>query len=509
MVDDNTLRNALSHLPACALLAVALGGCGIASDYTLTLNPRTLPGQDPFGTDVTVKVLLYGEDGASEVVPLDDAEGVRPLDGDRVGVVVELLGGPATEFNRFSMAAYGEVGPISLGSGEVNAAYDVFVPMFGVVGDMDAFADSHHLAAAAMLPKGGVILAGGGDLDSGATDDGIYWMRHPDTEPWRLDPIATMQGPRAGATASLVEVDGISRVLIAGGRASIDDITSNRRQAILFDPAYERVGWRGDMSVRRSGHAAVTLESGKVLLIGGWVDDGLAPDQATFDIFDPATRTMTAGPSPLNVPSVGLAVASIGSDGALVCGGGTLSGDTLTPSRLCDRISLTGQVSAAAPMLGDRMGHALVQMEDGSVLLTGGIDSATDVGDQGQSISTASLYIPREDSWDQIGPMELRRVGHTLVSTGDGRYIAIGGAETGDGASAYGAAVDCTELFDPSNFRWTVQQPCNPTGRGAAGAVASHAEHGAFALTGYDPSATSGRAYGWLGFGPALLASEE
>ncbi|TNE92000.1 MAG: hypothetical protein EP330_03335 [Deltaproteobacteria bacterium] len=489
------------------VLALAASGCAVDADYTLTLVPRTLPSQDVFAGEVEVKALLRGVDNAVEI-PAKDAENLRPLDGDHVGIVVETVGGAYETFNRFRMTAYGEIGPISLSAGGREDTFEVFVSSFGVVGEMDTFPEAHHLAAAAMFPRGGVVVAGGGDIDSGATDDGVYWMRHPDTADWRLERVASLPGPRAGASADIVEIDGIHRVLIAGGRSAVDDVSTNRPQAMLFDPLEARLGWQGELAVRRSEHASVVLDNGKVLLVGGWTDDGSAAGQATFEIFDPATKTLTPGATALDMPSVGLSAASLGPDGALVCGGGALSGSTFTPSATCNRITLTGQVLEAASMLGPRMGHALLRLADDSVLLTGGVDQTVTQGTPAQGITTASLYIPREDEWQQIGPMELRRVGHKLVPTGDGRYLAVGGSELADFDLGFETPRDCTELFDPATFQWTVLTPCDPTGRGAAQAVASRPDQGAFVLTGYDPAASSGRTYGWIGFGPPIPAAE-
>lgn len=506
MRDDPTIRSR-PFLSLAALAGLALAGCQVESDYTLHLNPRTLPSQDVFTPAVEAKVLLRGVDGAAEIVAAD--EGIRPLDGDFVGIVVETSGGAPDVFNRFRMTAYGEAGPVELSTGEVETSLDVFVTSFGVVGEMESFPEVHHLAGAAMLPRGGVILAGGGDLDSGDADDGVYWMRQPDTSDWRFERVADLPGPRVGASVDHVEIDGVSRVLIAGGRTSATDRATARTETVLFDTLEERIGWRGELAVARSEHASMVLENGKVLLVGGWTDGGEAPANATFEIFDPTTRTMSSGSGPLDVPSVGLAVASLGPDGALVCGGGTLSTDRFSPSAKCNRISLTGQISEAADMLGPRMGHALLRLDDDSVLLTGGIDVNMNRGDLTQAITTASLYIPRTDEWRQIGPMELRRVGHTLVSVGDGRYLAIGGAELGDMDGGSSTPRDCTELFDPSTFQWEVLTPCAPAGRGAGVTVASRTDHGAFVLTGYDPAGTSGQTYGWVGFGPPVTLAEE
>ena len=194
--------------------------------------------------------------------------------------------------------------------------------------------------------------------------------------------------------------------------------------------------------------------------------------------------------------------------GVLVCGGGVLNGTVLEPSAACNRVSLTGQVTQAADMPGPRMGHAMLTLSDGTVLLTGGIDSSTSEGETKLGISTASVYVPREDDWEQIGPMQLRRIGHKLVDSGDGRVFAIGGADSGDLRNTLGTARDCGELFDPGSFQWTSFAECGTTGEGYGLAVASRPEHGALVVTGLGEGSTDNGTYGWLGFGPPLLPAE-
>ena len=232
------------------------------------------------------------------------------------------------------------------------------MPGFGLIGTMDTFGTPHAMAAATMLPEGGVVVAGGGALDGSTADDGVYRLEFPDTSALRLDRVTDLPGPRAGAAATTVTIDGINRVLISGGRTVASDRGTNAALAMIFDPISNTIGWREPMSVARSEHVAVHLENGRVLLAGGWIGGGDAPDRATFEFFDSNSRSLLAGGS-LDVPSVGLAAASLGPDGVLVCGGGVLNGTVLEPSAACNRVSLTGQVTQAADMPGPRMGHAL------------------------------------------------------------------------------------------------------------------------------------------------------
>ena len=103
---------------------------------------------------------------------------------------------------------------------------------------------------------------------------------------------------------------------------------------------------------------------------------------------------------------------------------------------------------------------------------------------------------------------QLRRIGHKLVDSGDGRVFAIGGADSGDLRNTIGTARDCGELFDPGSFQWTSFAECGTTGEGYGLAVASRPDHGALVVTGLGEGSTDNGTYGWLGFGPPLLPAE-
>src|SRR5207247_11443083 len=80
------------------------------------------------------------------------------------------------------------------------------------------------------------------------------------------------------------------RVLLAGGE------TAGRiSQCIeLFDPSTGAFSFAGTLSMPRAGHAATVLSDGRVLIAGGSFG-GVAPSGST-DLFDPAAKTISAGP---------------------------------------------------------------------------------------------------------------------------------------------------------------------------------------------------------------------
>jgi hypothetical protein len=81
-------------------------------------------------------------------------------------------------------------------------------------------------------------------------------------------------------TATLL---GSGRVLVTGGNgASAASLTS----AELYDPVEDAWTSAGQMMVGRAAHSAVRLASGKVLIIGGWVEGSSLPSSSA-EVFDP------------------------------------------------------------------------------------------------------------------------------------------------------------------------------------------------------------------------------
>ena len=107
----------LRQLLPTLLLPLALSGCAVDSDFVLDLVPRTLDSQDIFAAGGDVKVIIHDGEAVIDVFG-PDTKGVRPLSGEYVGLLVEDAGGPQDSFERFRMQAYGQVGPLTLSTGE-------------------------------------------------------------------------------------------------------------------------------------------------------------------------------------------------------------------------------------------------------------------------------------------------------------------------------------------------------------------------------------------------------
>lgn len=272
-----------------------------------------------------------------------------------------------------------------------NAPYNA-APGYGAVRDVEIYdpATNTWTAAAslgthrwlhtiAVLLDGRVLVAGGLTRnDYGATTAAVE-IYEPVAATWT--PAPPMLWERRHATATTL-LDG--RVLVAGGRGRLNGgVFTGAEVAELYDPATNTWSATGPLVRPRENHAAVRLQDGRVLIVGGWPLSTVA--QA--EIYDPATNAWTEIP--------GMAVARYEPGLALLPGGRVLiaSGSTTTgESEILD--PATGTFSPGPAMAKQRWHAAFAQLASGHFLVAGGWGGAANYGSENGVLSSAELYTP-------------------------------------------------------------------------------------------------------------------
>jgi len=200
--------------------------------------------------------------------------------------------------------------------------------------------------------------------------------------------------------------------------------------AELYNPSTNTWTRTRNMNANRLGAATTLLSDGRVFVAGG--DFGFDEFFPVFcgaeaEVYDPASDTWTN--------TNGMAVnhyhgtASLirlpdGSRRVLVAGG--ISGNdsnfpVVSTAELWD--PTTNNFTSAGNMLVPRAYHAATVRDDGSVLITGGIN---EIGD---TESRAEVYDPSSNTWSLAAPMIFPHMGHTAVKLGvSGRILIAGGA---------------------------------------------------------------------------------
>jgi hypothetical protein len=215
-------------------------------------------------------------------------------------------------------------------------------------------------AAVLALPGGRVLVAGGLRSNGGGIEvlnSAEIW--DPQTRSFRTLAHG-LRTPRAAAQMALLP-DG--RVLLVGGYGG----GAQAPLAELWDPVTERFSPVNTALPSRIGHTVVTSPSGAVWVMGGREVDRLnAPLERSVHRFDPSTMTF--------VPQAPLRSARAYFRAQMLPGGQVL----LFGGQHDDRVGSAERYDAAnggtviATLDHDRVGHALVRLASGRVLIAGG-----------------------------------------------------------------------------------------------------------------------------------------
>jgi N-acetylneuraminic acid mutarotase len=220
---------------------------------------------------------------------------------------------------------------------------------------------------ATLLP-GGRILVTGGFTASGATAK--VEVYDPKSGAWAY--AASMTTPRAYHTATLISG---GKVLVAGGEnGDRPPPGDNLASAEIYDPQSDTWTRTGSLSVPHAyGQTATLLTDGRVVVVGG--EGNSASPQAlaveTAEVYD-ADRGTWRTMAPMPTPRYFHGAVILQSGKLLVAGGYDRNGDPIPLSSSEILEPATGSWRPAASMETARAHHASVLLPDGKVLVIGG-----------------------------------------------------------------------------------------------------------------------------------------
>ncbi|HEX9988829.1 MAG TPA: kelch repeat-containing protein [Chloroflexia bacterium] len=226
------------------------------------------------------------------------------------------------------------------------------------------------------------------------------------------------------------------KVLVAGGFEQEGDLQASVE---LYDPAAGKFVPTGNMTIARVGHSATLLKTGKVLLVGGFGDNG---QLSSADIYDPVTGKFTPTGSMTN--RRGGFTATLLKDGRVLVAGGN-DGTWLASAEIYD--PATGKFTPTGSMSTVRAAHAAALLGDGRVLVTG--------GDTGRStvLASAELYDPATGRFSSAGNMSVVRHKHAATSLADGSVLVIGGSDARDWTGRYKSV----EVYDAAGRKFVAK----------------------------------------------------
>jgi len=199
----------------------------------------------------------------------------------------------------------------------------------------------------------------------------------------------------------------------------------------------------------RDEHAAIALQDGSALVIGG-VDDAreVRVALAHSETWDPiARRWQSAGE--LAVPRAG-PTATLLTDGRVLAVGGWTGRQS--PGAADSSLTTTAELwnpnsrkwDRTGDLLEGRYEHSATSLLDGRVLVAGGTQSQDPY-----SSSSAELGASATETWTSTAAMKTARRGHLAVRLDDGRVLVVGG-KRGD------VRLTSTEIWDPTTGEWQV-----------------------------------------------------
>ncbi|MEV7028374.1 kelch repeat-containing protein, partial [Kitasatospora sp. NPDC093558] len=217
----------------------------------------------------------------------------------------------------------------------------------------------------------------------------------------------------SGHTATLLS-DG--RVLAVGGQNTTGVLTS----AEVYDPATGAWSATGDTVNPREEHTATLLSDGRVLAAGG------DPADSTAELYDPATGTWSSTGS-LTAPHKQHTATLLPSGKVLIAGGETSPSAHPGITALAELYDpATGSWTATGSMTTARLFFPATLLPDGTVLVSGGEDSGSNI------LASAEVYDPATGSWTATGSMNTARDNHTMTLLLSGKALVAGG-QTGAG----------------------------------------------------------------------------
>jgi hypothetical protein len=255
-----------------------------------------------------------------------------------------------------------------------------------------------------------------------ATLHGAFTYRTAGLEmSWEQKPLQVVRGENP---ALAVMQDG--RTLIAGGTTVPDDGTMALDTAEIYDRASDSVSPAANkMQTVRWHDSAVTMLTGKVLVVGGVSTGGTAAD-----LFDPGTNMFTPTAQPL-------AIGRYETRSVLLPDGRVFVSSASDPS-----VEIYDPDADAFTTVANTVVHPagfVVRLRDGRVLLGG--------GDGG--VTAAEVFDPDTNTFTSVANQMMHGrsmvTAHTLPS---GKVAVIGGASMSDGAII--DPLDAIELYDPA-----------------------------------------------------------
>lgn len=208
----------------------------------------------------------------------------------------------------------------------------------------------------------------------------------------------------------------------------------------------------GKLSLRdgRQECAAVALHDGTVLVSGGY--EWLHPRQGPGDGLASVERIDLATGTIRDAPSMGRTryrhTATLLEDGRVLVVGG-VGGDAHAVELFEPALDRWREIPSPPSWQRARWGHTATRLADGRVLVAGGILSA-----EQRVAGHVDIFDPTTERWTTAAPLLRPRDEHGATLLRDGRVLVTGGRAFQPPIGSGIAYLDHAEIYDPTRDRW-------------------------------------------------------
>ncbi|WP_413292987.1 kelch repeat-containing protein [Bdellovibrio sp. HCB185ZH] len=283
------------------------------------------------------------------------------------------------------------------------------------------------------LPNGKVLIAGGLSNPSSSVMNYLDSSEifDPATGQWSAGP--SLPTKRLWATSTRLN-DG--RFLIVGG---VDETMTRVTSTLFYNPTTNSWSAGPSIAMGRIGHSASLLPDGRVIIMGGNENTGIFPPSNKTDIFDPTTNQWTAGPNMLTAVAEHTAVTL--NDGTILLVGG-LTTTTLNSASAVVQLynPSTNSFTAKASQSVGRYQANVTILPSGKVLSLGGLNAAQAI------LASSEIYDPSANTWTAGANLNIPRRAHNSISLPSGKILITGGTAS---SSFPLTPASSNEIYDP------------------------------------------------------------
>ena len=243
-----------------------------------------------------------------------------------------------------------------------------------------------------------------------------------------------------------------STIKLADGKVlavgTIEDGDQFGESTVVLEPSEDSWKQLPPIPSLRGQPDMVALDDGRVLVASGFdVSELSAYSPETLnvvEIYDPATGLWQQA-ADMNQALMLQAVVLLDDGRVLVTGG---RGDDFEWSSRAEIYDPEADEWALTTSMHHPQKQPIaVVLSDGRVLVTGGLTTPF-----GPPVATSEIYDPAAGTWSPTGTMEHVRLFHTLTLLPDGRVLAAGGQNP---AGETNSPHSTTEIFDPRTDSWS------------------------------------------------------